>query len=86
MEPFKFQSPTSIGIFAPSFSGKTTLTKKILENSDKLFTSPPSHIVYCYNEWLDIFDQLSTTVKNLILFQGVPGKEDIDKWANGNIS
>ena len=83
MEPFKFQSPTSIGIFAPSFSGKTTLTKKILENLDKLFTSPPSHIVYCYNEWLDIFDQLSTTVKNLILFQGVPGKEDIDKWANG---
>ena len=40
-------------------------------------------MVYCYNEWLDIFDQLSTIVKNLILFQGVPGKEDIDKWANG---
>ena len=83
MEPFKFQSPTSIGIFAPSYSGKTTLSKKILENSDKLFTSPPSFVVYCYNEWLDIFDQLSTIVKNLILFQGVPGKEDIDKWANG---
>ena len=54
--------------------------KKILENSDKLFTSPPNFVVYCYNEWLDIFDQLSTIVKNLILFQGVPGKEDIDKW------
>ena len=83
MEPFKFQSPTSIGIFVPSYSGKTTLMKKILENSDKLFTSPPSFVVYCYNERLDIFDQLSTIVKNLILFQGVPGKEDIDKWANG---
>lgn len=83
MEPFKFQSPTSIGIFAPSFSGKTTLTKKILENSNKLFTTPPEFVVYCYNEWLDIFDQMSTTVKNLILYQGVPGREDIEKWSNG---
>ena len=84
MERFKFHSPTSIGIFAPPFNGKSTLTKNILENAHLLFTTPPDFVVYCYNVWLDIFDEMSTTVKNLILYQGVPGREDIDKWANGN--
>ena len=82
MDRFKFQSPTSIGIFAPPFSRKTALTKKILENSHLLFTTPTDFVVYCYNVWLDVFDEMSKTAKNLTLHQGVPSSEDIDKWSN----
>ena len=33
----KFHSPTSIAIYAPPYSGKSTLTRKILEHGDELF-------------------------------------------------
>ena len=84
MEPFKFQSPTTIAMYAPPYSGKSTLTKKILENADELFTTPPHLIVYCYNHWLDDFTEMKNTVKNLVLHQGIPTSDDIDTWANGN--
>ena len=58
MEPFKFHSPTSIAIFAPPYSGKSTLTRKILEHADKLFVTPPEFVVYCYKEWLPMFEAM----------------------------
>ena len=58
MEPFKFHSPTSIAIYTPPYSGKSTLTRKILEHGDELFTTPPSFTVYCYKEWLLMFDKM----------------------------
>ena len=59
MEAFKFHSPTSVAVFAPSFSGKSTLTRKILENADTLFAQPPEIVVYCYKEWLPMFDGIN---------------------------
>ena len=70
MEPFKFHSPTSIAIYAPPYSGKSTLTRKILEHGDELFTAPPSFTVYCYKEWLPMFDEMKHSVKGL---DEVPG-------------
>ena len=83
MEPFQFSSPTSIAIFAPPYSGKSTLTQKILENADKLFTTPPEFVVYCYKESLPIFNEMKNTVKGLILHQGVPTREEMEQWAQG---
>ena len=72
MEPFQFHSPTSIAIFAPPYSGKSTLMRKILEHADKLFVTPPEFVVYCYKEWLPMFEEMKHSAKNLILHQGVP--------------
>ena len=83
MEPFKFHSPTSIAIYAPPYSGKSTLTRKILEHGDELFTTPPSFTVYCYKEWLPMFDEMKHSVKGLILHKGVPSREQVEKWAQG---
>ena len=83
MEPFKFHSPTSIAIYAPPYSGKSTLTRKILEHGDELFTTPPSFTVYCYKEWLPMFDEMKYTVKGLILHKGVPSQEQVEQWAQG---
>ena len=83
MEPFKFHSPTSIAIYAPPYSGNSTLPRKILEHGDKLFTTPPSLNVYCYKEWLPMFDEMKHSVKGLILHKGVPSREQVEKWAQG---
>ena len=71
MEPFQFHSPTSIAIFPPSFSGKSTLIRNILEHADNLFVTPPEFVVYCYKEWLPLFEEMKHYVKNLSLW-GVP--------------
>ena len=83
MEPFKFHSPTSIAIYAPPYSGKSTLTRKILVHGEELFTTPPFFTVYCYKEWLPMFDEMKHSVKGLILHQGVPSQEQIEQWAQG---
>ena len=83
MEPFKFHSPTSIAIYAPPYSGKSTLTRKILEHGDELFMTPPSFTVYCYKEWLPMFDEMKHSVKGLILHKRVPSQEQVEKWVQG---
>ena len=83
MEAFKFHSPISIAIFAPSFSGKSTLTRKILEDADSLFVQPPDFVVYCYKEWLPMFDEMKDSVKEFTLHQGVPSREQMEEWAQG---
>ena len=83
MDVFKFQSPTSIAIFTPSFSGKSTLTIKILENADSLFHQPPEFVVHCYKECLPMFDDMKDLVRELILHQGVPSRKQMEEWAQG---
>ena len=83
MDPIQFQSPTSIAIFAPSFSGKSTLTRKILENASSMSVQPPEFVIYCYKEWLPMFVDMKSSVKELILHQGIPSREQMEEWAQG---
>lgn len=83
MEAFKFHSPTSLAIFAPPYSGKSTLTRKILEDADELFSTPPEFVVYCYKEWLPMLDEMKQTVRSFKTHQGVPTREDLEQWASG---
>ena len=83
MEAFKFESPTTVSLFAPPYSGKSTLTRKILENANELFTEPSEFVVYCYKEWLPMLNEMKKSVPGLITHQGVPTREDLDQWALG---
>ena len=73
----------SIAIYAPAYSGKSTLTRKFLEHGDELFTTPPSFTVYCYKEGLLMFDEMKHTVKGLIVHKGVPSQEQVEQLAQG---
>ena len=84
MEPFRFHSPTSIAIFAPPYSGKSTLTRKILENSATLFTTQPKFIVYCYNENLPMLEEMKDSLPiPLLKNKGIPTPEDMETWSQG---
>ena len=86
MKRFQFRSPTSISIFGPPYSGKSTLTGNILINSYNLFTEEPKLIVYCYKEDLsDFFASIERELKcPLIPHKGIPTKEKMDEWADGD--
>ena len=72
MKAFKFHPPTSIAVL-----------EQTLENADSLFVQPPEFVVYCYKEWLPMFDEMKDSVKELILHQGVPSREQMEEWAQG---
>ena len=80
---FQFNSPTSIVMFAPPDSGKSTLTKKILENSNEMFTTPPKFAVYCYNKYLPMIEEINTSFK-IIPHEGLPTEEDMRDWVTGD--
>ena len=85
LRPFQFQNPTSIAIYAPPYSGKSTLALKILQNSDELFSIPPKFIVYCYKERMPVLEQYGHDFYGMefILHKGLPRREDMEKWTTG---
>jgi hypothetical protein len=73
----KFESPTSICIVAPSNSGKSVLTQKILNHADGMFTTPPSQIFCCYSVYQDLYNDMKREISNIHFHQGLPSMETL---------
>jgi hypothetical protein len=54
----RFRHPSTIVLYGGSKSGKTTWVKKCLQNAKDLFTVPPTHVVYYYAAWQDLYDDM----------------------------
>ena len=76
----KFESPTSIFIAAPSGSGKTVLTKSILQHADGMFNKTPKRIYYCYTIWQSLYTEMQKDIKNIYFHQGLPTITDLNDW------
>lgn len=62
-----------------SSSGKSVLTKRIIDNADSLMKSPPKCIFIFYQLWQPLYDQIRQDSSIPVKFiQGAPGEEDID--------
>ena len=55
----RLKTPFTAVVAGPTGSGKTELLFNLIRNSDRVCTSPPVEIVYCYGAWQDKFDRLS---------------------------
>ena len=79
MTDVRFKSPCSLMLAAPSQSGKTTLTFRLLKNIDEMFTGPKIHkIVYCYGAYQNKFSDVGREIGKYILFvKGFPGGVDV---------
>lgn len=62
------QAPFNLAIVAPSQSGKTVLTFKLIEQAEKLITPQPTRIIYCYAEFQDVF----TYYPHIEFHEGLP--------------
>lgn len=76
---FSFESPSSTMVVGPSMAGKTVLTLNILRNSSVMYTIPPKNIIYAYGVYQKVFTQLESELDNLILHEGLPTREIIDR-------
>ena len=59
-----------MAIFAPPYSGKSTLMRKTWEHAENLFVTPPEFVVYCYKEWLLMFEEIETICKEFNFTSG----------------
>lgn len=73
----KFENPCAILIAAPSNTGKSYLTMKILQNADGMFKEPPSKILYCYNTWQSkLFDD----THKIEFYKGLPSESEMNEF------
>lgn len=64
----KFSHPGSYLIVGPSFSGKTTFTKRIIE--EQMIEPFPNHILWCYGEYQKMYDEM--THLGIDFIEGLP--------------
>jgi len=73
----KFQDNSNILVSGSSSSGKTTLIQRLLLHSNLMFETPPSLILFVYNTWHDIYDQLQKDIKNIVFMEQLPTEEEL---------
>ena len=67
------RGPFTLVIAGPSRSGKTELTKKILERRDEIIHPPLERIVYCYGTELpSVFQYLKQRIPGIEFHKGIP--------------
>lgn len=45
-----------------------------------MFEIPPQKLIYCYNQFQPLFDNMEQTIPNLLLYQGLLSRDQIEEW------
>ena len=61
-----------------SGSGKTVLTKELLENADKMMLPPPIECIFNYACWQELYEQIHTPFP-IKFVEGISKFEDLPK-------
>ena len=77
-----FVCPCSIYIVGPTMSGKSTLTRQLLNNMKLLFEPAPTRVVYAYGVHQESFDKFDTSVQ---LVHGIESILSDDDFFDKNI-
>lgn len=78
-----FRSPTTCMVSGATMSGKTHFIYRILLNANGMFEIPPQKIIYCYSQYQPLYEEMERNITNLVLYQGLPSKEQIEEWTEG---
>jgi len=85
MSIVKIVTPTTIGVYGPTQSGKTNFVIKLLRASDVMFTKPVEEIHYCYGSYQRIYDSLKRSEENnsykVFFHEGMPDMGLCKEWA-----
>lgn len=76
---FPFETPSTFSISGTTGSGKTTWLFNVLKHQNVMFgNNPPSHILYCYGIWQDLFNEMEKCISNISFHKGLPQTEQIE--------
>ena len=74
--------PANIIFAGASGSGKTTILARLLENKNRIFSTPPVHTLYCYRAWQSLYDEMKMKKTVSSFHQGLPSNQKIEEEAN----
>lgn len=89
-----FMHPCTIVLSGSSNSGKSYLTKQLLDNRHEMFHPPPDRVIWCYSEYQPLYDkindvtfhegmydidELDTSQSTLIVYDDLAQNEQVDK-------
>lgn len=72
-----FETPTSIFVVGMSGSGKSYLTRQILQHANGMFKKPTVRILFCYGVWQDLYDRMNKEIPFIEFYQGLPSSDEI---------
>ena len=72
------RTPARICISGPSNSGKTVLTKNLIDYRSRIFSSEVKDILYCYNIYQPMFETIECENPIVRFHQGLPTADVID--------
>ena len=80
---YPFESPSTFSISGTTGSGKTTWLCKLLKDKEILFPhSVTDKILYCYGVWQDLFNEMESSISNIIFHEGLPSVSTIEELTN----
>jgi hypothetical protein len=79
-----FKTPISLLVVGSSFSGKTHFITNILKNKSKMMRPEPQKILFVYNTWQDIYDELSESVQGIEFVNKIPNKVEMENFTEDN--
>ena len=77
LQELRLQHPFSMVVAGPSGSGKTMLIKQVLEERSKWIQPPPERILWLYDQWQPMYDEMTQTIPGIEFYKGIPS--DIEK-------
>lgn len=78
-----FVCPTSICISGCSGSGKSFFTHRLLKNRDVMFTIPVKKIIWFYNIWQKLYDEVESSL-DVDFQEGLPTEHFLKEINDGN--
>jgi len=73
----KFCKNFSMIVAGPSKAGKSVFVSKFVRFIHELVHDPPAEIIWCYNEYQPGYQELSLSVPNLQLIEGLPNMQSL---------
>ena len=80
----KFNNNSNIVISGCSGSGKTCFVKRVLQHLPDMFETVPTLIIYCYNTWQEIFDDISNLGVSLLFTRDIPTEGELGDLTEGH--
>ena len=76
---------SSMCVVGPTGSGKTRMVFRMLKNLRGVFDHPPpDKILYCYGVWQNLFEEMESTIDNIVFHEGVPNHDEINEFAHNS--
>ena len=66
------KSPFTCIVAGCTQSGKTVCVRKLAENAQKVISSPPHRIVWCYGQWQPMYLDMIATIPDIEFNEGIP--------------